>query len=246
MSPRIVRGAALALAPLIVLAAPAAADPAPADPDGVQPVAVTDPGAPPPPGPAAPDGAVVSSPPQTMTSPDGWTLTVGSKDESQLPVAPLTTAISTREYAVGGVFNGSVEGGSGTPSGVFEVGYQIGCGIDMATSNGVSMTGTAGVSPSIQFLGIDATGLPIDGILPGIGTNFNGGITVGLKPGFVNVVPVTKKGYKAAEPWVKISNFRVKIDGCVGQSFIRSYAVLTKSTDAGDAILSWYGTTTVV
>ena len=26
-----------------------------------------------------------------------------------------------------------------------------------------------------------------------------------------------------------------------GESFIRSYAILTKSTDQGDAILSWYG-----
>ena len=98
----------------------------------------------------------------------------------------------------------------------------------------------------IQFLGIDASSVPIDGLVPGIGANFGGDITVGLKPGIINLVPVTKKAFKGPAPWVKISNFRVKIDGCVGQSFIRSYAVLTKSTDAGDAILSWYGTTTVV
>ena len=70
-----------------------------------------------------------------------------------------------------------------------------------------------------------------------------GAITVGLKPGLINIVPVTKKEYKGAEPWVSISNFHVKIDGCVGQSFIRSYATLTKSNDVGDAILSWYGVT---
>ncbi|MGI9123133.1 MAG: MspA family porin, partial [Mycobacterium sp.] len=117
------------------------------------------------------------------------------------------------------------------------------CGIDMSTSNGVSLTGTAGVSPSIQFLGIDSTGYAIDGILPGVGANMAGGITVGLKPGIINIVPITKKQYKGAAPWVSISNFRIKIDGCVGESFIRSYATLTKSTDEGDAILSWYGTT---
>ncbi len=81
------------------------------------------------------------------------------------------------------------------------------------------------------------------GILPGVGANVGGGITVGLKPGIINVVPVTKKEYKGAAPWVSISNFHVKIDGCVGESFIRSYATLTKSTDEGDAILSWYGVT---
>lgn len=43
-----------------------------------------------------------------------------------------------------------------------------------------------------------------------------------------------------------VSNFRVKIDGCVGQSFIRSYAFLTRSTDESDAVLAYYGETKVV
>ena len=245
MSSRIASGAALVIAPLIALAGPAAADPAPADPGAVQPVAVADPGAPAPDAaPPVDDGKVVSSPPQSTTSPDGWTLTVSAKDENQRAVAPLTTAISTREYAVGGVFNGSLTGADGvTPKGVFEAGYQIGCGIDMSTSNGVSLTGTAGVNPSIGYFGFDFPGVVPDGLAPAIGANVSGAVTVGLKPGFVNTVPVTKKAYKSAEPWISISNFRVKIDGCVGESFIRSYAILTKSTDSGDAILSWYGVT---
>ena len=45
-----------------------------------------------------------------MTSPDGWVLTVVAKDETQLPVAPLTTATSSREYLVGGTFTGTVTG----------------------------------------------------------------------------------------------------------------------------------------
>jgi len=80
-------------------------------------------------------------------------------------------------------------------------------------------------------------------LAPGIAANVSGAITVGLKPGIINVVPVTKKQYKGSAPWVSISNFHVKIDGCVGESFIRSYATLSKSTDEGDAILSWYGVT---
>ena len=50
---------------------------------GVAPVALTDPGVPP-----VDDGKVVSSPPATTTSPDGWTLTLSAKDEMQRPVAP--------------------------------------------------------------------------------------------------------------------------------------------------------------
>ena len=68
-----------------------------------------------------------------------------------------------------------------------------------------------------------------------------GAITIGLKPGIVNIVPVDKKEFKGAEPWVMISNFHVKIDGCVGQSFIRSYVTLTRQTDESDAMLSWLG-----
>lgn len=233
-------GLVLSLA-LIAGAAPAAADPEPPSP-AVQPVAqsTSEPAVP------VDDGKVESSPPQSTTAPDGSTLTLSAKDETQFAAAPLTTAISTREYVVGGVFNGSVKGTGGTPAGVLEVGYQIGCGIDMSTSNGVSITGTAGVSPSIQFLGIDTTTLPVDGIVPGVGANFAGGLTVGLKPGIINVVPVTKKQYKGSAPWVSVSNFRIKIDGCVGQSFIRSYAALSSTTDEGEAVLSWYGVTKTV
>ena len=215
----------------------AGADPDPAAPDAAQPVAA-EAAAPP-----VDDGRVESTPPATTKSPDGWTLTISAKDEVQMPAAPLTTAISSREYIVGGVYNGALSGDGSSPKGVFEVGYQIGCGIDMSTSNGVSLTGTAGINPSIGYFGLDFPGVQPDGILPGIGANIAGGITVGLKPGIINVVPVTKKEYRGAAPWVSISNFHVKIDGCVGESFIRSYATLTKSTDEGDAILSWYGVT---
>jgi hypothetical protein len=116
----------------------------------------------------------------------------------------------------------------------------------MSTSNGVSLTGTAGINPSIGYFGLDFPGVLPDGLVPAIAGNIGGGITVGLKPGIINNVPVTKKEYRGAEPWVSISNFHVKIDGCVGESFIRSYATLTKSTELGDAILSWYGVTKAV
>lgn len=222
---------------LLATPVPASADPDPGA-DLAQPVAAVDPAAPP-----VDDGKVASTPPATTTSPDGWTLTISAKDEVQMPSAPLTTAISSREYIVSGVFNGALDGPGDYPKGVFEVGYQIGCGIDMSTSNGVALTGTVGGNASIGFLGLDFPNNAAEGLLPGVGGNVGGGITVGLKPGIINIVPVTKKEYKGDRPWVSISNFHVKIDGCVGESFIRSYATLSKSTDEGDAILSWYGVT---
>ena len=59
-------------------------------------------------------------------------------------------------------------------------------------------------------------------------TPVNGALPVGLKPGLVIVVPV------------------VKIDGCVGQSFIRFYATLTRVTDESDEVLSYVGVTKAV
>lgn len=226
----------------LATAAPAAADPQPPAPDPgapvIEPVAATE-AAPP-----ADPAVVISAAPVSTETPDGATLTISSRDETQLPAAPLTTAISSREYVVGGVFTGSVAGGGDSPAGVFEVGYQIGCGIDMSTSNGVSLTGTAGISPGIGFIDIVP---PFDNFfVPSIGANLGGAVTVGLKPGIIESVPVTKKRYTGAAPWISIDNFRVHIDGCVGESFIRSYAILTKSTDEGEAILSWYGTTKAV
>src|SRR5215207_6596476 len=91
--------------------------------------------------PEGPVDLVESSPPATTKSPDGWTLTVSAKDETQRVIQPLTTAISSREYEVGGIYSGSLVGpeeGAEGAEGTLEVGYQIGCGIDMSTSNGVS------------------------------------------------------------------------------------------------------------
>jgi hypothetical protein len=192
------------------------------------------------------DGRVESSPPKTTTSPDGWTLTVSARDETQRVTAPLTTAISTREYEVGGIYSGSLvgpeeedEGSEGT----LEVGYQIGCGIDMSTSNGVSLTGTMGLNPSIGVIGTDIISPLPDGVVPALGANIGGGVTVGLKPGLINTIPVSKKEFKGDKPWIMVDGFHIKIDGCVGESFIRSYAFLTRSTEMSDAVAAWYGVT---
>jgi hypothetical protein len=236
MTTSMIRSAVIAAVAVIALAGPASADPIdPAGPD-IQPVAGVE-AAPP-----ADDGRVASTPPITDTSPDGWIMTVGGQNEVQLPVPPLTTAISTREYQVSGTFIGSLKGPGGGPAkGVLEVGYQIGCGIDMTTGNGVivsgNMAGAAGVGVGI----LPQTGTDLE--VPSLGANIGGGVAVSLKPGLVNIVPVTRKTFVGTAPWVGIHKFRIKIDGCVGESFIRSYATLAKSNDDGDGILSWYGIT---
>lgn len=241
----LIRSFGLLVAAALVCAAPVA--PAWADPVVAPEVEVVADIMPKPGEPAVAD-LVESTPPANLKTPDGWNLTVSASDETQASVPPLTTAISSREYVVGGTYRGTMTGpdGGDKPGGTLEAGYQIGCGIDMSTSNGVALTGTAGLNSSIGVLGTDVVSPWPEGILPGVGANIGGGITVGLKPGIINLIPVVEKEFKGTEPWVMISNFRVKIDGCVGQSFIRSYAVLTRSTDESEAVLAWYGTTKVV
>ncbi|PRI16610.1 MspA protein [Mycobacterium shigaense] len=189
------------------------------------------------------DAGVPSNPPAIVNTPDGWRLGLGAKDEAQVPVAPLTTAVSSREYIATGTFVGDLSG-PGQPQGVLEAGYEIGCGIDMSTSNGVDLGGNMGIAPGISPT-FDATGV-LPPLLPFITVPVNGSINVGLKPGFVVVVPVAKKQFKGPHPWIMIANFHVRIDGCVGQSFIRSYATLTRVTDQSDVVLSYVGVTKAV
>ncbi len=230
--------AALAVIASLSPVVPALADPGPGEPDMVAPVVAAAPA------PVA-DSRVASSPPSTSTL-EGVTLTISAKDETQTAVAPLTTAVSTREYVVGGVFTGSITG-SAAPEGIFEVGYQIGCGIDMSTSGGVLVGGNAQVALGSDALlgGVGGFILPPVGIV-GAGIGANAVVGVSLKPGIINNVPVTKKTYKGAAPEAVVSNFRVKIDGCVGESFIRSYATLANSSAEAEDIVSWFGVTKVV
>jgi hypothetical protein len=178
----------------------------------------------------------------------GVTLTISATDETQKAVAPLTTAVSTREYLVGGSFDGSITGASAVPEGNFEVGYQIGCGIDMSTGGGVLLGGGIQVGAATDtFTAGGITGYALAAVGPaGVAGLFSGQIGISLKPGIAFTIPVAKKPYKNATPTVEVSDFRVKIDGCVGESFLRSYATLSRSTAEGEAIVSWYGVTKAV
>jgi MspA len=195
--------------------------------------------APPPPA-GGPAGPVPSAPPGTLTTPDGWNLSVVGKDESLEPVAALTGAPTSREYIVDGTFLGTVSGGGKTKlaGGTLEAGYQIGCGI---TQDDIESISTAGITPGVGIPLVSGSLFPIT-----LGLSASEQIKIDLKPGTVNIVPVGKKSYKNSNSRVSITGFRVKIDGCAGQSFIRSYATLTSSTDNTDDVVTYLGVTKVV
>jgi hypothetical protein len=205
-------------------------------PLGTAPMALADPPADDP-GPPPDTGVVASSDPAVVTSPDGWVLTVAAKDETQLPIAPLTTAVSSREYLVGGTFTGTVTGKGKTSlsGGVLEAGYQIGCGIELGQ---VRLIGQVGATLNFGT----ASGL----VPTGVNFPLSGTIEIHPKPGTVSTVTVDKKTFKAAPVRVTLKDTHIKVDGCVGQSFIRSYATLTSSTTDTDDVVAYYGATKAV
>jgi hypothetical protein len=206
-------------------------------PLGSAPIALADP-PPDDPGPPPDNGVVASADPGVVTTPDGWVLTVAATNESQLPIAPLTTAVSSREYLVAGTFTGTIGGHGGTSlnGGVLEAGYQIGCGIEL------------GQIRLIGSVGINATGSRFSGGLVPTGFNvpIQGIVEIHPKPGQVSTVTVDKKTFKAAPVRVTLKDTHIKVDGCVGQSFLRSYATLTSSTTDTDDVVAYYGVTKTV
>ena len=211
-------------------------------PVAAAPLAQADP--PPPPDPAVavnatnplpPEGAVPSGPPGILDTPDGWHLEVSGANETQLPVAPLTTAISSREYLVAGTFAGKITGGGKTKlnGGSLEAGEQIGCGI---ISDETEINPGASFTPSIA--------VPFTNPGSTFGVSLQG--KVYLKPGTVTTVAVDKKSFKGTSTRITITGVRIKTDQCAGQSFIRSYATLTSSTDNTDDVITYLGVTKAV
>lgn len=221
---------AFAVCATVVTSPVASAQPAP---PGPLPPAPGDAAPPPPPD----NGLVPSGAPGTVITPDGWTLTVVASDETQLPVAPLTTATSSREYLVGGTFAGAVSGNGTTEldGGTLDVGYQIGCGAELKQ---MRLIGQAGLGDS---------GIAFDSVIPGgLSAPMTGKIEIHPFPGRVTQVSVNKKTYKQAPVRVTLKDIHIKVDGCLGQSFIRSYATLTSSTTDTSDVVAYYGVTKAV
>lgn len=211
-----------AAASLVLLVAGGGAPPAAAEPSDtpVSPVAAQppDPAAD---APAPPDtGTVASSPPGIAQTDDGRTLTVTAENETQLPIAPLTTAMSSRDWLVGGTFTGTTTGS--VSGGTLEVGYQIGCGLEL---NQTRIGGTLGGSVNTA-----SVSFPISGV-----------IDVRIRPGTVINAEVMTKEFKGTKSRVIVKDVHINVDGCVGSSSLRSYAILKSSTAHTEDVVAYYG-----
>ena len=66
-----------------------------------------------------------------------------------------------------------------------------------------------------------------------------GGMAAMMKPAIVNI-EVVKEKFTGADPSVAINAYRIQAD-CHGQTFIRPYAILTRTTNAVDSVVAYYG-----
>ncbi len=220
------------LATVTAIAPVGYADP-PADPTVVPAADGTEP----PPGPA---GAMPSGNPGTLTTPEGLVLTVSASKETLVPVTALTNTPWSREYVVGGVFSGTVTGPghSAVDGGILEAGYQIGCGIRQSDLHSIS---SAGVTPGSGIPFVDGELFPVF-----LSANASQQLRVVLEPGRVNTFSVTRKEFEGDWARVSITAMRVWIDGCSGQSFIRSFATFSSLTDDNADVVTYLGVTRAV
>jgi hypothetical protein len=181
--------------------------------------------------PALDTGVVASEVPGIAKTPDGRTLTVLGKNETQLPIAPLTTSLSARDWLVGGTFTGTTTGK--VEGGTLEVGYQIGCGVEMDKYKLNGSIGAALGNSSLNITGFQS---------PGVFTiPIQGQFEVEPRPGTITNVVVDKKTFKGTAARVTVRDIHIKVDNCVGASSLRSYAILTSSSGDNDDIVAYYG-----
>ena len=187
-----------------------------------------------------PGGAIPSGNPGTLTTPEGLVLTVSGSKESLDPVTALTNTPWSREYLVSGVFSGNVtgQGQSGADGGVLEAGYQIGCGITQQDLHSIS---TAGVTPGTGIPILDGSLFPVF-----ISGNASEQLRVVLEPGRINTISVAKKEYEGDWGRVSVTGMRIKVDGCSGQSFIRSFATFTSKSGDNAQVVTYRGVTRAV
>ncbi len=152
----------------------------------------------------------------------------------------LTNTPWSREYLVNGVFSGTVSGPnrSALQGGDLEAGYQIGCGITQQDLHSIS---SAGITPGSGIPILDGALFPVF-----LSANASEQIRIVLEPGRVNTVSVTKKAFEGDWARVSVTGLRIRIDGCAGQSFIRSFATFTSSTDDNSAVVTYLGVTRAV
>ncbi|MGP5660230.1 MspA family porin [Corynebacterium falsenii] len=196
------------------------------------------------------------------TTADGWVLHAKKSDELINLAPPLDGAATTGEAF--GSLNGKVWiDGAGDPAltgAQFEMGYQIGCGVDVSSGADVEVASTVGVAshanvgveggPSVQVevpnttgaqVGADATGKAEAGaeskaeVSPTVAGHLNPGKVTNVA---LATMPISNQ-YKRASGG--FTGAHLQINGCAGPVSIRSYVQIATVSPTSMDVVAVYG-----
>ncbi|CAM3071523.1 MspA family porin [Prescottella defluvii] len=168
---------------------------------------------------------------RTAPTPAG-ALTVTLSDDAVESVPSHTFMPTSREslVSVSAVATATGDGSEDVTSGTLDVGYRVGCAVDV--SGGVQVAIQMSAGPAITMLPT-----------PGIGMNFGVGPSILINPklGTSQDVSLGKQVSYGPESGVSFDAARIKIDGCLGDVSIQPFAVYTVTTDRGSHSVATYG-----
>ncbi len=150
-------------------------------------------------------------------------------------MAPLTTSLAARDWLVGATFTGTTTGD--TNGGSLEVGYQIGCGVEM---DKVKLNGSIGATLGNGSLSSSGLSLPGSISFPSRARSRSSPVRA-PSPTWCRQEVV--QGHLGARHRQGRAHQGRQL--CVGASSLRSYAVLTSSSSDNDDIVAYYGITQV-
>ncbi|MFI5719891.1 MspA family porin [Nocardia sp. NPDC051750] len=176
---------------------------------------------------------------RSISTPDGWAVTVGHHTESANRVLPLNSVGTTREVFVTNQAYGKLAGsGTALQGVVLKTGYHLGCGMNI-TDITLGASVSAGISPGIEIT--PSMPMPTVGANIGPSVSVQPSFSVSLKPGQVVDLPLGEKEVQGPEAFITNRDAHVKIDGCIAPASIRSYAIVAVKSAAADDSVAVYG-----
>ncbi|MBF6422713.1 MspA family porin [Nocardia farcinica] len=154
---------------------------------------------------------------RSITTADGWQLTVRQEAEEFNRVPPLNMTGTSREFfgSFRGIGTVSGPGSSPLKGAQIEVGWQVGCFVNL---NSVGVGGQASIGPQ---LGLSTGPVPVPG--GNLGATIGPTFTVNMAPGQIAEIPVASKAFDASTAVLQIREAHITVNGCLGPVNIRSY-----------------------
>ncbi|MFJ1457319.1 MspA family porin [Nocardia wallacei] len=167
---------------------------------------------------------------------DGWELTISKTAEDVQRVPNLAATPFTREGFVSLSATAEIggEGRAAVNSGTMQLGYQIGCQADV--SNGVTAGLSAAIGPNATV-----TVVPSPGLAVGASALALPNISATIKPGTVSTITLGTKPLAGPHASISVDQVQIKIDACAGAVSLRSFAMVSISTDTADNSVAAYG-----